>query len=377
MTRYQCDLARPSDDVALRRLMATTPMPGSVTLTFHREPNYFGSDCVLGPRRQTVIIRDRKADTVVGIATRSARPMYVAGKKQLVGYLGGLRIAKCARGRGLLARGFRFLRDLHEADSSRPAYYLTTIAEGNTMALEPLTSGRAGLPTYHPLCRLHTLVLPLEKRKATARESWSTDCHVEPLSDWDELLGFFQEHGSKRTFFPDYQRCDFGDGGYHASEPTFRGLQASSTLVARRNGIIVGAAGLWDQRSFRQSVVQQYSRSITAFRPALNLWSRWTAGVQLPAPGEKLQGCYVSFPVIAGDDPNVLRSLLHSLMQIAPATAQFMLIGFCDGDPLLPVAQSLARSTYTTRLYAVAWDPLPPSITETTSHRCYLELGCL
>ena len=43
----------------------------------------------------------------------------------------------------------------------------TTIAEGNEMALRILTSGRAGLPMYHPAGRYHTIAIALPRTVAS------------------------------------------------------------------------------------------------------------------------------------------------------------------------------------------------------------------
>ena len=305
--RYRCELALPEDDLALRRLMASTPMRGDISLTFLREPNYFEADCVLGARRETLIIRDREKDEIVSVATRAARRMFVAGDSQVVGYLGGLRVAKGSRNRGLLVRGFRYLRERHESDPDRPAFYLTTIAEDNTAAIEALTSGRAGLPTYHPLRRLRTFLIPVQGKRRSCSAGSDSGVQVKPLSDLAELLEFLRDHGSRRMFFPDYQPTDFGGDKQTGVDCTFRNLDSKSILVAHRMGRIVAAAGLWDQRAYRQTVVQEYPRMIAASRPILNLWWRSSHGIQLPKVGEPLGGCYISFPVIRDDDPNLFR----------------------------------------------------------------------
>ena len=63
---------------------------------------------------------------------------YVNGEPQRVGLLSDLRLAQHARGGTLVARGFRVLRALHEADPV--PYYLTAILDGNQ---------RAGMGSVH------------------------------------------------------------------------------------------------------------------------------------------------------------------------------------------------------------------------------------
>jgi hypothetical protein len=372
VTRYRFELAEPADDAALRRLMAQTPMDGRVMLSFQREPGYFDANCVLGRNRQTIVCRDVEQNEIVGLATRSIREMYIAGRATRVGYLSGLRIAERARRQDVLARGYRFLRELHEADPHAPDYYLTTIAEDNTVAIDQLTSRRAGLPAYHPLTRLHTLVLPIHRRPSRSKPESRATCRISTADDIQEVIEFLNASGAQKTFFPKYQQADF-----EPPDATFRGLQTSSICVATRNGQIIGTAGVWNQQAFRQTVVSGYQPAVRLLRPLLNLWSRVTGGIQLPAIGSSLGAAFVCLPVVSDNEPAVFTALLQQLMRIAPADVPCLLLGLCDNDPWLPLAQSLSRSRYTTRLYAVNWSAAPASVVSPSAKPYYLELGCL
>ncbi len=372
MTRYRFELAEPGDDAALRRVMAQTPMDGSVSLTFQREPSYFDANCVLGKEHQTIVCRDTERNEIVGLGSRSVRDMYVNGRVTRVGYLSGLRIAGNARNQGLLARLYRFLRELHDADPIAPDYYLTTIAEDNAVAVDQLTSRRAGLPTYHLLCRLHTLVLPIRRRSVSSKLASLANCHISQSGSIQEVVKFLNAKGAKKTFFPVYQSADF-----EQPDGTFRGLTTSSILVAKRDGHIIGTAGVWFQRAFRQTIVSGYKPTIRRLRPLLNLWSRVSGGIQLPAVGSCLEATFVCFPVVAENEPAVFLLLLQHLMQIAATEAQCLPIGLCDHDPLLPTARSFRHSEYTTRLYAVNWSEFPEPLVALSAGQYYLETGCL
>lgn len=372
MTRYRFELAGLDDDAALRRLMAQTPMKGSVALAFQREPHYFAANCVLGTDHQTLVCRDLERNEVVGLGTRSVRELFVDRQPKRVGYLSGLRIAEHARNRGLLARGYSFLRQLHDADPDPPDYYLTTIAEKNTLAIEQLTSGRAGLPGYHPLSTLHTLVLPIRKTSLVSKTASRLNCDVAPAEDLPEVLRFLNATGAKRTFFPRYQSADF-----QQPDCTFRGLTTSSIVVVRRNDQIVGAAGIWSQRAFRQTVVSGYAPAVRLLRPLLNVWSQVAGGIQLPKVGGVLEAAFVCFPVVASDDPAVFRLLLQQLIQMAPTDTKCLLIGLCEHDPLLATARALSRSEYTTTLYAVNWRSCFEPLVARCAGQYYLEAGCL
>ncbi len=369
MTRYRFELAQKADDAELRSLLAQTPMEGRVSLSFCREPSYFAANCVLGREHQTIVCRDTMQHEIVGLATRSVRNLYVDGTPKCVGYLSSLRLAQAARQRGLLAHGFRFLRELHDADSTAPDYYLTTIADDNDQAIGQLTSGRVGLPTYHPLSRLHTLVLPVRRINRVQRDR---NFEFAEATDMSSVVGFLNEMGSRRTFFPQYENSDFD-----SDNCTFVGLAKSQTLVAMRGGEIVGVAGVWDQRMIRQAVIHSYDHSTRWLRPLVNMWAGLFGGLRLPREGSTLAGCYVAFPMFANHDTEVFMSMLQRLTQMAPSDCEFLLLGLCDGDPLLPVARPLSRSEYVTRLYAVNWHNTSPDVADVRFRPYYLELGSL
>src|SRR5215475_13193087 len=99
----QIDLANINDDIAIRRLLATNAVPGRVTVTYEREPNYFAGCATMGQTCQSIVAR--AGDGIVGVACRATRPMFVNGRDVRLGYLGQLRVDARFRGRWLVSRG--------------------------------------------------------------------------------------------------------------------------------------------------------------------------------------------------------------------------------------------------------------------------------
>ena len=365
MSRYQFDLAGPTDDFEIRQVMANTPMPGSVELSFQHEPSYFESSQVLGPRRETIVCRDTIDGSIVGVASRSIREMHVRNQIRLVGYLGGLRIAPHARNQGLVAGGYRFLRQLHESDPNPPDYYLTTIAENNQVATRVLTSGRAGLPNYCRVCRVHTFLLPIKASNNRPRG-------CQKATHFHEVLDFLTSCAPNRLHFPAYNPDDFDGGG-----GTFRNLNPDSVVTMRDHDKLVGVAGIWDQRSFRQTIVTAYSNLTSLLRPAMNQWARAAGRIQLPPVNGMLNAIYACFPVAAKNDPVVFNKLLRGMMQITPSDCDVLLVGHCDDDPLMPITRKWSQLSYVTQLFAVSWDDKNRSAVSEAKQPHYLELGCL
>jgi hypothetical protein len=370
--RYQFDLATPGDDAELREIIAATPMPGKISVTFRREPSFFAAAAVDGTFRQIIVCRDREANRIIGFGSRSGREMYVNGEPTPIGYLSGLRALEPYRGLGLLARGYKYFRDLH-ADG-RAKLYLTTIAEGNERAISVLTTARAGLPRYHFAGKFLTVAIPIPRRRlVNGHGSAGLNVRCATRDDVGALLEFLHRVGPRRQFFPKYEARDFfGEAG------TFKQLDPSNLLLAFRHGKIVGSLGGWDQRRFRQTIVERYDPAIRWARPVYNGWARLRRRPRLPAPGSPLDFVTAAVPVVEDDDRAVFSALMERLLRdLAGGDCQYLMIGLHETDALLPVVIERRAKSYETRLYYVVWEDGEVLRSQLDGRTPYLELGRL
>jgi hypothetical protein len=371
MSQYRFELASEADDADLRRILAETPMDGQISVSFCREPSYFAAAAVDGGFRQIVAARDVETGRIVGFGSRSIRERFVNGQPRPIGYLSNLRLLPAYRNRGLVARGYRFFRELHS--DGRAQLYLTTIAAGNETALRLLTSGRAGLPAYHFAGDFHTLAIPVPKRRRVESASSRTTVRQALTEDLPNVLAFLAEHGPRRQFFPRYRTDEF-----FTSEGTFKNLQPTDLFLAFRGERLVGTLGAWDQHGFRQSVVRSYRGVLRWARPAFNGWARLRGRSGLPSPGQSFRYLVAALLVVADNDVTVFAALLERLL-IATSTgaANFLLLGLHKDDPLLPMVHGRETACYTTRLYYVCWDDGESLRNELDARPPYLELGSL
>lgn len=375
MSRFSLDLATEADDRDLREVIASTTMPGRVALSFRREPSYFAGAAVEGDWQQVVVARQQDNGRVVGFGSRSGRQMYVNGQPTDVGYISNLRLLPGLRGRSLLARGYRKLRELH-ADG-RAKFYLTSIAEDNLAALQMLTSGRAALPAYHDMGRYHTLVIPIPRRQRRTSRLHARPTNVvirnAVADDLPRVVAFLTDIGSRKQFFPCYAESDFT-----ANNGTFRGLDVSDLLLAEENNRIVGVLGLWDQHATRQTVVDSYAGPLRHGRWLYNAWA-WSQGnVCLPPPGSALRYLTAATPVVEPGRVDIMTTLIETATaQRVGGPWQYLLVGLHESDPRLPAVKQLAREEYLTRIFAVCWEDGEEAVRQLDSRGIYLELGCL
>lgn len=343
---FQVDLAGLDDDAAIRRLLAANAVPGRVTITFEREPDYFAGCATMG--RSCQVLAARAGDQIAGVACRATRPMFVNGRETEIGYLGQLRVDRRFRGHWLVSRGFRFLKRLHD-DNPVPAYLLSVIEENREALGVLIERRRQGFPVFHELGRLLTLALPLKPLKQTGS---SLLCEVNQASrnDLPAIVDFLRRRGAARQFFPAYSEEDFcGDATL--------GFRVEDFFLARREGKSAGVIGLWDQSSFKQTVPRGYAGWLRLARPVYNFGARLLSRPLLPGVGEKISCAYASFVCIADDDPEVFRALLRRVYGVAAERGfSYLMMGLDERDPLLRVAQTYSHIAYRSRVFLAGWE---------------------
>ncbi|OGV43291.1 MAG: hypothetical protein A2X46_06535 [Lentisphaerae bacterium GWF2_57_35] len=362
-------LADHTYDAALRRIICSTSMPGSVRITFGREPDFFYGLDVQGKQNQTLVALED--GVVVGLGCRTIKPVYVNKQRIDLGYLNGLRLLPHVRRRMALARGYSFLERLH-ADRCVPAY-LSTIVEENHEAISLLTSGRAGLPRYEDYGQYYTYALLVGKKPR--RVSGCCDGltilpgHQTSMRD---IIDFLNTTGRRRQFFPVLEESDLGTS-------YLRDLRPDNFHVAIQGNKIVGAVASWDQNAFKQTILSGYSGWARLVQPLASRILSLAGCGALPQPGTWLNVCYASFLCVDGDDSLILERLVDALCTKARfAGHQFILLGFHENDPLRNAMQKFLTIQYRSRVYLVYWDDGLNFCQTIDKKQCpYLELGAL
>ena len=365
--RVQIDLATAADDAAIRGLCRREAMPGRVSLTYEREPDFSLGCGVTGQDAQVVVARQEEGE-VVGVACRSTREMFINGTPERLGYLGQLRIDGNYRGRWLVSRGFSLLRQVHVQDPV-PAYLVSVVA-GNSEAEGVLIhKARRSFPAFHQVADFSSLAIALGRRKLSVHGDleicWATEDAAE------EIVQFLHTHGSQRQFFPAWTL----DG---LRQLTRLGLHFEDIEMARRNGKIIGVAGLWDQSAYKQTVVRGYSGWMRATAPLYNLSAPWFGRPAFPTVGSRLRSVYAALVCVADDEIQVFAALLRELYNRGCERGfDYLLLGLDSRDPFLPVARSYAHVLYPSRLYLAEW-PDGGKLHERLDHRTtYVDIATL
>lgn len=333
--------ASRADEPEIRALVGSLAMPGTVSVRFEREPDYFLGTTIQGQPCDVLIARHRPDDVLAAVMVRAERQVFVNGKEGRVAYIGQIRIAPRFQGRWLMQRAVLEMAGLR--DPATP--YLGVIASDNAVALGTIAGRRPpGMPHVSHLTTLASPAWLLHSR--LSRKSPTLPVEWGGIAGLDEIVAFLRAVGPRRQFFPVVERSDFTAGR------TFRGLRLEDLRLVRRDGDIVGLLGSWDQSAYKQEIVAGYSRRLGRLRPAYDLAARALGGQRLPRPGQRIRTAFGCLRCLLDDDPDVLDALLCATRERARRQGQaFLMLGFDERDPQLRSLRRSLRLTYRSEVF--------------------------
>src|SRR5262249_44872499 len=151
--------------------------------------------------------------------------------------------------------------------------------------LELLTSARAGLPIYQPFAHLVTYLIPLAGRRRNLGNPAGAGAVLRgERALLGEATAYLAEWSSHHQFAPVYSLQDIL--GESTLLPAF---SWENLYIYRGQGAVRGTLGVWDQQSFKQTVVAAYSRRMQAVRPLFNLYAAARGIPRLPRAGDGIK----------------------------------------------------------------------------------------
>ena len=344
--RYGC--AAAADDAEIRRLLRENPMPGAVSLTFEREPDYFRGANVAGGEDQTIAARSEGRLVCMGRCSR--RMCWVDGNATRVAYLAELRTDAPARGNfSILRDGYRYFHDL--GPDSEAELCFTSIGSGNERARRLLERGLRGMPSYSYLSELVTLLI------AVPRNPYKPALQVERATTEriPEILGLLNGYGRGHQLAAVWTAENVCGLERH-------GLPLNRFFLFMDGGKVLACAALWDQRGFRQTVIRRYSPLLSAARPWVNLASRFLDTPRMPPRGRPLAHAFLSPLAFAPEAGGLLPAVIEALFPLAAELGlEYLTLALPATDSRLSILRRRASTReWQSRLYRVDWPDRRP-----------------
>lgn len=331
--RFRFLHATPDDEPEIRTLVGSVAMPGTVSVRFEREPDYFLGTTIQGRPCDVLIARHVPDDALAGVMVRAERRVYLDGQESRVAYIGQIRIAPRFQGRWLMQRAA--LETVRMHDRSMP--YMGVIASDNPVALGTIVGHRPpGSAVIQRVARLRSLAFLTTHRPGPWRARAGLPVTAAQPDTLDAIVDFLRLHGPSRQLFPVIDKEDLLDG------LSYRGLRPQDLSIAWRDGDIAGVLGSWDQSGYKQEILAGTGPWLGRLRPAYDLLARAVGARPLPRPGEPIRTAFGCLRCTADDDPDVFAALLRAARVHARRQGQaFLLIGF---DVREPLARTLGRA---------------------------------
>jgi hypothetical protein len=325
--------------------MTRIPVGRGIVVTLEREPSFLAA-CRIHGDAQVFVGRDRETGRAVGMGTRAISRAYINGKEAELGYLADLRLLPEFRNGLLVARAYRFLRELQVND--RALFYTTVIFANNDLALRTIASGRAGLPRYHDFGLMYYPGINLTRCKPEIDGDFQITAGNAALLP--AVVACLNRSGARRQFAPVHTVDDFRPGG------RWVGLRPEHFLVATKSNAVVAALAIWDQRCFKQTRIFRYDGLYRWIAPCSTALHGLFGTPRFPPSGEVIPYCYFSF--LSVDDENVpmARALLRAAYNAGVRGGYlYAMISAHERDPLLQAIREYRATPFAGRLFCVTY----------------------
>jgi hypothetical protein len=240
------------------------------------------------------------------------------------------------------------MRSYHESGNVR--IYFTTIVVDNHAARRLLEARLGDMPCYQPLEAMVTFIIPAKAgasgRQLSRKVDAANDSHL------DSIVKMLSDHGPRYQFHPVW-----GENTMRSADRC-RGLSPQDFFVCRDRDRSTGCLALWDQRSFKQTVIRGYAGRLGAIRPFFNIVTPLIGRPRLPVPGTRLETAFLSHVVGDPDDEETLTALIrHACRQALHRGLDYVMIAFAERNPLSAIISRRFRChSYVSMIYLVYWD---------------------
>ena len=326
MSKYTIHLATADDNAELCALFAL-PMKGNISLSFSRSPDYFTGSCVQNEITEVYICRNVNNGSACAIFSVGKRRVFRNGNIIFTPYFADLRIDEKARDGRLLLYISKFLneRNIPGDDEAQTIIFSDNSVMLSLIEKQSVRKNSMSMHYYNFTGNYISYILPSQRIGSTAPH---LTIRQATIADIPDMQRFLEQEGPKKDFFPYYNFAELtaGNSYYHQ-------LTVNNFYIVLLNDKIYAMAGIWDQSAFKRTLVGNYSGILKTLRPLINIVSKITGGINLPAPGNPFSYVYLHCILITNNNTAVFKQLVDHILSNMPSDS-CLLVGLDAADDL-------------------------------------------
>jgi hypothetical protein len=193
-----------------------------------------------------------------------------------------------------------------------------------------------------------TYLIPLRKKVSPFLSHRTFSCDKSSLLKAGRCL---RDWNSQYQFAPVYTTDDIC--GHTELLPNF---SPSHLYVYKERDEVLGTLGVWNQQSYKQTIVTDYSVKMATIKPFYNGVARPRGFPILPDIGGSIRFVYASFLSVRDDNPEVFTSLIEKArFEWSGRGHDYLVVGLSDENKLSAVVRRLAARELKSRVYLVHW----------------------
>jgi ribosomal protein S18 acetylase RimI-like enzyme len=321
--------AHTADNGQLLALTRATSMPGVIGLRIDREPDFFR---LLSLRGQGTVFVHEEGGDIQGCLSVSHRPVWAAGGRRTLWYVGDLKVHPDCREEGVgAALAVSAFNHLLEQGADLLA---CVVARGNRRVLTFL-EGRFQIPSFRSLGKLSVLMTLSSRRgpggRFLVREgTWA---------DASELADIFRESSRDFELAPALEEEDWREaiGG----DPAL-----CQVLVVAEKGRIQATGWLFDVQWAKQHVVISLPGGLSALAAPLRPLGGLSPAFRIPREGDTVSLLCLRHLAVRGGNMGALGALVQEARRRAHAGGfPFVIYGLHERDPFRRAFRGLPHFT--------------------------------
>ncbi|MBC7659093.1 MAG: GNAT family N-acetyltransferase [Chitinophagaceae bacterium] len=327
--------ARPEDNERLIDLARRCPMQGQFEMYTDRYPDFFATNRIQGEKAHIYVV-ERPADGDLVACVAFTEKHEKRGDKTIkVLHIGDLRTDPTLRRSKIAARLILIYRDM--LYSGAYDHGMVEILEGNNAAInthkllgDDFAVNTEGKIIFYQLLpvRGYWPSKEFSYRQATAFDMPSIAALMQKSYGGAPGAPEFTVGWLKKQF---------------AKHPSF--TIKDVWLAVDKNQTIVASAGLWDQSSFRRTIVSNYTRAMKTGVRLLAFFGLLWKLPPAPKEGQALSYTFIRWPAAPLDKVGALGELTRFLVNRVRSENrhQFLSVGFNEFDPLQTSLEGITK----------------------------------